>query len=153
MTTHSKAKHLTRRPVFGPMFDTDPLRDFDQLMAGFFRPVTTTGELDEWRPAADIRETEEAFLVEAELPGIAKDDVTVTFEDGVLSLSGERKFEEESGEGTLRRVERSYGSFTRSFRLPREVDAEAVTAAYADGVLTVTIPKTETAKPRTIEIS
>ena len=145
-------RQLTRRPTLAPFFSSEG-SDFDQLMAGFFRPVGTSNELHDWRPAADVRETEEAFIVEAELPGMKKEDVSVTFEDGTLTLSGERKFEEETAGSNLRRVERSYGSFSRTFRLPREIDAEGVTANFRDGILTVNIPKTETAKPRSIEIS
>lgn len=143
-------RQLTRRPVIAPFFNDS---DFDQLMAGFFRPISSSNELSDWRPAADVRETDEAFVVEAELPGMKRDDVSVTFEDGTLTLSGERKYEEETNGSNLRRVERSYGSFSRSFRLPREIDAESVKASFADGVLTITVPKTETAKPRTIEIA
>ena len=141
----------TRRPwpettnVFG---------DFDNMMAGFFRPVgdmapATNGG---WTPAADIRETKEAYLVEAELPGLTKEDVNVTFENGVLTLSGERKLESETEEDNYRRIERRYGSFTRSFSLPREVDAEGVNATFKEGLLTVTVPKVEQAKPRSIAI-
>lgn len=145
-------RQLTRRPVLTPFFNSDLGSDFDQLMAGFFRPVSASNELSDWRPAADVRETDEAFAVEAELPGMKKEDVSVTFEDGTLTISGERKYEEESNGTNLRRMERAYGSFSRSFRLPREIDAEGVVANFRDGILTVTVPKTETAKPRTIEI-
>lgn len=144
-------RQLTRRTTFAPIFNTDT--DFDQLMAGFLRPLNTSHELSDWRPAADVRETEEAFIVEAELPGMKKADVSVTFEDGTLTISGERKYEEETNGSKLRRVERSYGSFSRSFRLPREIDAENVKAAFTDGILTVSVPKTETVKPRAIEIA
>ena len=128
--------------------------DLDNMMAGFFRPV---GEMapftgDGWTPAADIRETKEAYLVEAELPGLSKEDVSVTFENGILTLSGERRFEKETEEENYRRVERRYGSFSRAFSLPREVDAEGVKATFKDGLLTVTVPKIEQAKPRTIDI-
>lgn len=145
-------RQLTRRSTFAPLFNTD-VPDFDQIMAGFFRPLNTSSELSDWRPAADVRETDDAFVVEVELPGLKKEDVSVTFEDGTLTLSGERKYEEESNNSNLRRVERSYGSFSRSFRLPREIDADNVKAAFAHGILTVTVPKTETAKPRMIEIA
>lgn len=144
-------QQLTHRTTFAPLFNRDT--DFDQLMAGFFRPLSTSHELSDWRPAADVRETEEAFIVEAELPGMKKEDVSVTFEDNTLTISGERKYEEETNGSQLRRVERSYGSFSRSFRLPREIDAENVEAAFTDGILTVTVPKTETVKPRMIEIA
>ncbi len=128
--------------------------DFDNMMAGFFRPVGEMAPVtgDGWTPAADIRETKEAYLVEAELPGLSKEDVSVTFENGILTLSGERRFEKETEEENYRRVERRYGSFSRAFSLPREVDAEGVKATFKDGLLTVTVPKIEQAKPRTIDI-
>lgn len=147
-------KTLIKRPISSNRLPTwEPLGDFDNMLAGFFRPLNemspTAGS---WAPAVDIRETEEAFLVEAELPGMTKDNVEVTFEDGMLTLSGERKLEEETEEKDYRRIERRYGSFTRSFTLPREVDAEAVKARFKDGLLTIEVPKKETVKPRTIEV-
>lgn len=146
----TKLIRRTRRPLSEPV---SLLPEFDQMMAGFFRPVwdlqTRSGG---WMPAVDVQETDNAFLVEAELPGLGKDDVNVTFEDGVLTLTGERKFEEETEEKNYRRVERRYGSFSRSFNLGRQVDAEAVDASFKDGLLTITVPKTEAVKPRSIEI-
>ncbi len=128
--------------------------DLDNMMAGFFRPIGDMAPFTQngWVPAADIRETREAYVVETELPGLAKDDVSVTFENGVLTLSGERKLEAETEEENYRRVERRYGSFSRSFSLPREVDAEGVKATFKHGLLTVTVPKVEEVKPRTIDI-
>ncbi len=138
-----------------PWPEADVFGDFDKVMAGFFRPVGDAASFtgDGWTPAADIRETKEAYLVEAELPGLSKDDVSVTFENGILTLSGERKFEKETEEENYRRVERRYGSFSRAFSLPREVDAEGVKATFKDGLLTVSVPKVEEARPRTIDIS
>jgi HSP20 family protein len=133
---------------------TNPFGDLDNMLAGFFRPVSDMNPSanGSWTPAVDIRETKEAYVVEAELPGLTKDDIDVTFENGVLSLTGERKLESETEEESYRRVERRYGSFTRSFTLPREVDTEGVKAAFREGLLTVTVPKREQAKPRTIAI-
>ena len=145
----------TRRPLLAP---ARAFGDFDQMLAGFFRPVSNLATLDSngWTPAVDIRETNEAFVVEAELPGMSKGDVDVTFEDSVLTISGERTFEDEGDEGeekNYRRIERRYGSFSRSFTLPREVNGDAVKAAFKDGLLTVTVPKKEQVKPRTIKIN
>ncbi len=128
--------------------------DFDQMMAGFFRPVGdfSGSSRNGWVPAVDVRETDEAYLLEAELPGLTRENISVSFEDGVLTLSGERRFQEESDEKTYRRIERRYGSFSRSFNLGRQVDAEKVEAAFHDGLLKISVPKTEAVKPRTIEI-
>lgn len=106
-----------------------------------------------WVPAVDIYETDENLVLQAELPGINPDNVEVRVEDNTLYLSGERKFEKEVKEENLHRVERSYGTFTRSFALPGSIDADKVKAEYKDGVLTLTMPKREEAKPRTIKIA
>jgi HSP20 family protein len=106
----------------------------------------------DWVPAVDILERNDHFIIRAELPGVAKDEMDVHVEDGVLTLSGERKRETETGDGAAFRTERIYGAFARSFTLPTTVDASKVSAAYKDGVLTVTVPKAETAKPKKVEI-
>ena len=102
----------------------------------------------------DVRETGDALLVQAELPGLTVDDVDVRVENGVLTISGEKKqeLEQDSEDSGYRLVERCYGRFERSFRLPRSVDAEKVKAEFANAVLTVTFPKAEEAKPRRIEV-
>ena len=108
-----------------------------------------------WSPAVDVRETDNDFTVSAELPGLTQDGVSITIENGILCLSGEKKEEREEGKadsGGLV-VERRYGRFQRSFSLPRGVDADKVSAKFSDGILTVTLPKAATAKPRQIKIS
>ena len=105
-----------------------------------------------WAPSVDIRETDEALVVQAELPGIDKKDVKLEVKDGVLTISGERRYEKDVKEENVHRIERSYGSFTRSFSLPTNVDAEKVAAEMKDGVLSVRLPKRESAKPKAIEI-
>lgn len=106
-----------------------------------------------WMPAVNIRETEAAFLIEAELPGLTKKDVEITLENNLLKLSGERRFEKDAQEENYHRVERSYGSFLRTFSLPSQVDSEGVKANFKEGVLTIEVPKAEEAKPRKISIS
>ena len=106
----------------------------------------------QWAPRVDIRETDEALLVQAELPGIDKKDVKLEVRDGVLTLSGERRYEKDVKEENVHRIERSYGSFARSFSLPTNVDAEKVEAHMKDGVLEVRLPKRESAKPKAIAI-
>jgi HSP20 family protein len=106
-----------------------------------------------WFPAVDLSQTPERFLIRVDLPGMTKQDIDVTIENQTLTLTGERRFEPgEEGE-TFNRVERSYGKFSRTFQLPNNVDASKVKAQFADGVLSVTIPKSEEGKSRRISIS
>lgn len=105
-----------------------------------------------WAPAVDILETENELVVKADLPGVDLKDVDIRIENGTLSIKGERKFEEKKENGGYHRIERSYGSFARYFSLPDTVEAEKVNAAYKEGVLTVTLPKKEIAKPRQVKV-
>jgi HSP20 family protein len=105
-----------------------------------------------WMPPMDLVETEDHFVLRADLPGMTQDDVKIEFEDGTLTVSGERKAEHESKNEGYYRVERAFGSFSRSLTLPQGIDPEAVTASFENGVLEVRIPKPEERKPRRIEI-
>jgi HSP20 family protein len=105
-----------------------------------------------WSPSCDIYETESEIVVKAEIPGVKKEDVKLSLQDNVLTLSGERKFEEETKKENYVRVERGYGSFTRSFTLPTYVDAKKISAEFKDGLLEVKLPKSEAAKPKEVEI-
>ena len=105
-----------------------------------------------WVPPVDIRETKDALLVQAELPGIEKKDITLEIKEGVLTISGERRYEKDVDEDHTHRIERSYGSFSRSFSLPANIEADKVKAAMKDGVLEITLPKRESAKPKAITI-
>lgn len=106
-----------------------------------------------WVPPVDVQETDEAYKLHAELPGLSKEDIEITLENNVLRLAGERKFERDVKKESFQRIERTYGSFTRSFALPSQVNAEGVQATFENGVLTVVVPKKEQAKPRQISIS
>jgi HSP20 family protein len=106
-----------------------------------------------WVPPVDIQETEEGYRLQAELPGLTKEDIQITLENNVLRLTGERKFEREAKKDSFHRIERTYGSFSRAFALPNQVNAEGVQASFENGILTLTIPKAEQAKPRKIAIS
>lgn len=107
-----------------------------------------------WSPIMDLHETKDSLVARVELPGLKKDEIDVWFEDGSLHISGERKYEEkQEAEGTTHRLERFYGRFHRSVSLPKPVDADKIKATYEDGVLTVTLPKTEEAKPRQIKVN
>jgi HSP20 family protein len=106
-----------------------------------------------WVPPVDIYETEDhAVVLKAELPEMKKDDINVTFENNVLTLKGERKLDQETGSGNFQRLERHYGSFTRSFTLPATIDASRISASYKDGVLTIRLPQREEAKPKQIAV-
>jgi HSP20 family protein len=102
--------------------------------------------------AVDIREEDDAFFVEAEVPGLSAEDVNVDIEKNILTIRGERKVEKEEGEGRYRRIERRYGSFSRSFSLPETVDAEKISADLRNGVLALRLPKKEAPSPRTITV-
>lgn len=106
----------------------------------------------EWSPLVDIVEDEKEYLIKVELPEMRKEDVRLTVEDEVLTISGERKFEKEETGRKHHRIERAYGSFVRSFSLPEDADGSKVTADYKDGVLHVHLSKSERAKPKSIEI-
>jgi HSP20 family protein len=108
--------------------------------------------MSSWAPAVDIYETDKEISMKAELPGMQEKDIDIKVEDNVLSISGERRMEKEIKEENYHRIERAYGSFNRSFTLPRTVDRDAIKAAYKDGVLTVTLPKKEEVKPKQIKI-
>ncbi|MGD9380270.1 MAG: Hsp20/alpha crystallin family protein [candidate division WOR-3 bacterium] len=125
--------------------------DVDRLFDVFFSPQPHMIE-DLWRPSIDIEESNGNLMVKAEIPGMDKKDIKVVVKDDMLTISGERKRENETKEKTFHRIERSYGQFRRMIRLPAEVDAEKVKATYKDGVLNVTLPKPESMKPKNIDV-
>ena len=127
-------------------------RLFDNFFTGL--PERRRGLLEgEWAPSVDIAETDNEVVVTAELPGVKQDDVDITITDDVLTLKGEKKEEKEVKEKNYHRIERSYGSFQRSVSLPAGVQADKVKATYKDGVLHITVPKAEEAKPKQIKIN
>jgi len=106
-----------------------------------------------WRPSVDIAETEDHYELKAEIPGLSKKEIKISVENNVLTLSGEKKHEEETSNKNYHRVETQYGRFERSFQLPEQVKAEEIKARYNNGVLTVEIPKAEKVKPKEIAVS
>jgi len=139
----------------------DPFRELedmsDRLNRMFARPATRTNGKEtmivaDWTPSVDISETDGEYLIKAELPDVKREDVKVMLEDGVLTIQGERKQEREEKGKKYHRVERSYGSFVRSFSLPDVIDEEKVKAEFRDGVLNLHLPKSEKAKPKAIEV-
>lgn len=118
-----------------------------------FRGQGAESALTTWAPAVDIYETPNELVVKADLPDVDEKDVDVRVENNLLTIRGERKFEKNISEDNYLRVERSYGSFSRSFSLPNTVNAEAIHAEYKNGVLTVNLPKREESKPRQVKVS
>src|SRR2546421_12458620 len=131
--------------------------EMNRLFNSFFDTPTPAagngGSFRRWIPAMDLVETEDDFVLRADLPGLSEQDVDIEFEDNVLTISGERKAEHEERKEGYYRVERSYGTFSRSLTLPEGVDPEAVKASFARGVLEVRVPKPEERKPRKVAIS
>ena len=140
----------------------DTLRDLqnmsdriDRLLAGRNIPSAGRDEamaLVDWAPAVDVMETDDEFQIRAELPGVEKKDVKLSVENGVLLISGHREQEKEEKGKRYHKIERAYGNFARSFTVPEAVDAEKVTAEFKNGVLTVRLPKSEKARPKSIEV-
>eukprot|EP01088_Endostelium_zonatum_P022182 TRINITY_DN9292_c0_g1_i1.p1 TRINITY_DN9292_c0_g1~~TRINITY_DN9292_c0_g1_i1.p1 ORF type:complete len:239 (+),score=82.86 TRINITY_DN9292_c0_g1_i1:111-827(+) len=126
-------------------FGRDPFAQFDSFFNNNYSPATTQNSSQEahWRPKIDVRESAKNVVVHAELPGLKKEDIKISVKDGVVTLSGERKFEEKKEEGDYSRVERSYGSFSRSFSVGDDVDPKSIKAKYNNGVLELTVPKPE----------
>jgi len=106
-----------------------------------------------WSPRVDIHETEKEIIIDAELPGIAKEDIKVELKNGILTISGERKQEKKTEKGNSYRIERHYGKFERSFGLPETVADDKVNAKFKDGILSLTLPKTEKAIPKEITVN
>ena len=141
----------------------DPLRELedvsDRLNRIFGRSLARAESGNEmvavadWAPSVDISETDTAYLIKGEIPGVKKEDVKVTIQDGMLTIQGERKQEKEEKGKKFHRVECSYGSFERSFRVPDDADENSVKAEFKDGMLNVTLAKSEKAKPKAIEVA
>jgi HSP20 family protein len=139
----------------------EPLREINSLQSEMNRLFNTVFDtpsngpgnvLRRWMPAMDLVESGEHFVLRADLPGMSEEDVSIEFEDGTLTVSGERKAEHADGKEGFHRVERSFGAFSRSLTLPQGIDPEAVTASFDRGVLEIRIPKPEQRKPRKIAI-
>src|SRR5256714_12737218 len=141
---------------YGPFRDLRTLQDeVNRLFTGSI-PRTFDEEgiaRGAWSPSVDIYENKEQIVLEAELPGMKREDFELSVENNVITLRGERQFEKKEDSDNYHRVERSYGSFTRSFTLPQTVSAEGATAEYKNGVLRVTLPKREETKARPIQVT
>ena len=132
----------------------DPFKDINQLFNRYpaYDAPDVRAEARDWAPVVDIYEANDKYMVRAELPGVDKDKVSVSVDDSVLTIKGSKQFVEAKEGEKWKRVESRYGEFVRSFSLPDEVDADAISAAYKDGVLELSIPKVEPKKARMIDV-
>ena len=145
---------ITRWRHRGNLTPWSALRDLDTELDRFFGNMAPDSRRAQapWAPAVDFTETDEAFTIEADLPGLKKDDVEVVAEEDTLTIRGERKMERKAGENKRRHYERRTGKFERTFHIRDGFDADKIQAKFEDGVLRVVLPKKEEAKPRKIEV-
>jgi len=136
-------------------FEFDRIRrEMDRLWDPFLegRPMRRVEDSREWHPSLDVSETKNDLVIKAELPGMDPNDIDISLNNGFLMIKGEKKQEKEEKDENYHLLERSYGSFTRSVRLPREVQSDKITASFKNGVLKITLPKPEGAKKKEIKI-
>jgi HSP20 family protein len=136
-----------------PFRNASPDSQLNRMFNDFFGRATQEQNLTTWAPAVDIYEGEHELVVKADLPDVKPEELDIRVENNILTIRGERKFEKKVDEKNYLRVERAYGSFARSFSLANTVNSEAIKADYKDGVLTLSIPKREEAKPKQIKVS
>jgi HSP20 family protein len=132
-------------------------RLFDRMISRFFRDLERDfwgldWRWEQWVPAMEVSETPDAYIVRVELPGVKTEDIEVTLQDDILTIKGKRERSEEHKDETVHFVERAYGEFVRSLRIPTDVKVDAVEASYKDGILEIRLPKSEESKPRRIEV-
>jgi len=127
-------------------------RELDRLFEDVFGEEPEEGGLVQWRPAIDLKEDEKALYVTADLPGVKKEDIDISIEGNRLTISGSRSFEKDEKRENYHFIERGYGRFCRSFTIPTAVNIDGIKASYADGVLTVELPKKEEVKPKKVTI-
>jgi HSP20 family protein len=136
-------------------FEFDRIREeMDRLWDSFLegRPVRRSEDGREWSPSVDISETKNDLVIKAELPGLDPKDIDISMNNGYLTIKGEKKHEKEEKGENYHLIERSYGAFTRSVQLPREVQSDKITASFKNGILRITLPKSEEAKKKEIKI-
>jgi len=145
--------------VWKPFREMAPFRDFermrremDRLWDSFFQRKPTDGKEEEFLPALDLSETENELVVKCEIPGMERKDIDISLSDSTLTIKGEKKQEREEKKADYHLVERSYGSFTRSVQLPKEIRSDKISASYKNGILTVTLSKSEEAKKKEVKI-
>jgi HSP20 family protein len=147
--------------TFFPRFDRPFFREMEEmsdrlgrLFGTWTRPLDVQESLKvaDWTPAIDIQETDKEYLVKVEIPEVRKEDVHITVEDDVLAVTGERKLEKEEKGRKFHRIERSYGTFLRTFTIPTDADGTKIAAEFKEGLLLVKLPKLEKPRPKTIEV-
>ena len=161
----TESRKVNKMNTLNKVITWNPLRELEQATQNRFNPFFLgcfpnrmgSGEIDgltvpDWSPEVDISEDHRGYLLKADLPEMKKDDVRVTVEDGILSVSGERKSVKEDQKRKFHRMERSFGNFRRSFTLPEDADSTKVTAEFRDGVLKVHLPTTPIARSKALEI-
>src|SRR5213083_3595690 len=153
-----KGKYMNKLITWNPLREMDEAQNrFNPFFLSGFPNRMGSGEIHslavaDWSPEVDISEDDRGYLLKADLPEMKKDDVRVTVEDGILSVSGERKSEKEDQKKKFHRIERSFGNFRRSFTLPDDADSTKVTAEFRDGVLKVHLPTTARPRSKAIEV-
>ena len=144
---------MTKIVRYAPAAHRSPfMMDLNRLFGEAFPFQDTDESPVNWKPLVDIAEMESEFIVTADLPGITKEDVSVSFEDDTLTITGERKQESTTEETSFYRTERAYGRFSRSFTFPKGIKTDKITAKFDNGVLHVSVPKTADSKPRKIKV-
>ncbi len=144
-------KEIEKYRPFGDIFDLR--KELDSFFSRFPRSFFDNYTQDEsWMPLVDIEETKSDFIIKAELPGLKKDDIKINLDDNVLTIEGERKSEKEDKEKTYHRIERFYGKFYRAISLPKGIDENNIKAKFENGLLEITLPKSEKIKSKNIEI-
>ncbi len=148
--------NLVKWDPFGELENVS--KQLTRILGSSFPARTGSGSSEvltmaDWAPTVDITETDTAYMIKGEIPGVDKEDVNVTIEDGIITMRGERKQEKEEKDKKFHRIERSYGSFLRSFRVPDDVDETAVKAEFKDGMINVTLPKSGKAQAKLINVS
>lgn len=144
--------NLVRRPNAGSTL-ASLQRDLNNMWQRFFDDDTPLTAGNGWLPAMEIEEDQEELVVRAEVPGMDRDDLDISLQGNTLTISGEKKRKEETGNGGYYQSERRYGRFQRVLTLPTDVDSEKIQASQADGILTIRLPKSEASKPRKIEVN
>lgn len=142
---------------WGPITRWDPRREMDEIMRGMQHIFPGANDesmtLAEWSPTVDIGESDQEYVIKAELPDVKKDDIKVNILDGMLSITGERRVEKEENKMKYHRLERAYGRFQRTFTLPEETDTDNISSEYKEGILTVHMPKNPSLKPTSHRVS
>lgn len=128
-------------------------REIDQIFNGMYPGAEEDAETMQWTPRVDLSETDDAYLIHMDVPGIKREDLEINYQDGTLTIRGHRQESHEEERGSVVRMERSYGRFFRSFSLPTSIQTENISASYEDGVLKINVPKAEESKPKRIELS